>query len=120
MAIPLLDGCDIAGKDVTADALLTQRALACYIVGRQAHYHFTAKANQPTLAQDIAVLFERRGAPDFVDTTVGHGLIVTRRIWCSTALNEYLDFPHVGQVFVVERERIEKKPASTRAKPRWA
>ena len=23
MAIPLLDGCDLAGKDVTADALLT-------------------------------------------------------------------------------------------------
>ena len=28
MAIPLLEGCDIAGKDVTGDALLTQRALA--------------------------------------------------------------------------------------------
>ena len=39
MAIPLLDGCDLAGKDVTADALLTQRTLASYLVGRQAHYH---------------------------------------------------------------------------------
>ena len=32
MAIPLLDGCDIAGKDITGDALLTQRTLARYIV----------------------------------------------------------------------------------------
>ena len=35
--------------------------------------------------------------------------IETRRIWCSTALNAYLDFPHVGQVFLIERESIEKK-----------
>ena len=32
MAIPLLAGCDIAGKDITGDALLTQRTLARYIV----------------------------------------------------------------------------------------
>jgi predicted transposase YbfD/YdcC len=110
MAIPLLDGCDLAGKDVTGDALLTQRALAIYIVERQGHYHFTAKGNQPTLHSDIALLFEQRGAADFVEAAPpDHGLIVTRRIWCSTALNAYLDFPHVGQVFLIERESIEKK-----------
>lgn len=32
MAIPLLKTCDLAGKDITADALLTQRALATYLV----------------------------------------------------------------------------------------
>ena len=72
MAIPLLEGCDIAGKDVTGDALLTQRARARYIVKRHAHYHFTVKGNQPTLERDIALLFE------------------TRRIQCSTALNATL------------------------------
>ena len=110
MAIPLLEGCDIAGKDITGDALLTQRALACYIVERNADYHFTAKGNQPTLKQDIALLFDKRGTADFVDgPVVAHGRIETRRIWCSTALNDYLDFPHVGQVFLIERECIEKK-----------
>lgn len=110
MAIPLLEGCDIAGKDVTGDALLTQRALATYIVARQAHYHFTVKGNQPTLEHDIALLFEKREAADFVELAPpDHGLIVTRRIWCSTALNAYIDFPHVGQVFLIERESIEKK-----------
>lgn len=42
----LLACCDIGGKDITADALLTQRALATYIVGEQAHYHFTVKGTE--------------------------------------------------------------------------
>ncbi len=110
MAIPLLDGCDVAGRMVTADALLTQHALAHYLIGRQAHYSFTVKGNQPTLARDIALLFEKRGAPDFVEVApADHGRIETRRIWCSMALNDYLDFSHVGQVFLIERESIEKK-----------
>ena len=110
MAIPLLEGCDIAGKDVTGDALLTQRALATYLIERQAHYHFTVKGNQPTLEHDIALLFEKRKIADFVELALAdHGRIETRRIWCSTALNAYLDFPHVGQVFLIERESIDKK-----------
>lgn len=28
---------------------------------------------------------------------------------CSTALNDYLDFPHVGQVFLIEREVVNKR-----------
>jgi hypothetical protein len=31
------------------------------------------------------------------------------KIWTIPALNDYLDFPHVGQAFVIERESIEKK-----------
>ena len=118
MAIPLLEGCDIAGKVVTADALLTQRSLATYLIERQAHYSFTVKANQPTLESNIALLFEKRAAPDFVEVTPpDHGRIETRRIWCSAALNAYIDFPHVGQVFLVERGMSSRrKPASKRAK----
>ncbi|WP_297374834.1 hypothetical protein [Acidiferrobacter sp.] len=120
MAIPVLDGCDIAGKDITADALLTQRALATYLVERQAHYHFTVKGNQPTLERDIALLFATRGAADFVEIAAAdHGRIETRRIWCQTALNATLDFPYVGQVFLIERESIKKKPASARMRPFW-
>jgi len=110
MAIPLLASCDIAGKDITGDALLTQRSLATYVVEQQAHYHFPVKGNQPALESDIALLFETRGAADFVEVTPpDHGRIETRRIWCSPALNDYLDFPHVGQVFLIERESINKK-----------
>jgi predicted transposase YbfD/YdcC len=111
MAIPLLDALDIRGKDITGDALLTQRKLAHYLVeDRQAHYHFTAKGNQPTLQQDIADFFQDRKEPDFVEhTPPDHGRIETRKIWTTSALNTYLDFPHVGQAFVIERECLYKK-----------
>ena len=110
MFVPLLEGIAIRGKDITADALLTQRKLAAYLVQRGAHYHFTVKGNQATLQSDIALLFQNRKEPDFVEVTPPvHGRIETRRIWCSTALNEYLDFPHVGQVFLIEREAVYKK-----------
>src|SRR5947199_9961638 len=66
MAIPLLQTCVIEGKDITGDALLTQRALANYVIEQGPHYHFTVKANQPELERDIPLLFETRGAPDFV------------------------------------------------------
>jgi predicted transposase YbfD/YdcC len=110
MAIPLLESCELAGKDVTGDALLTQRTLASYLSERQAYYHFTVKGNQPSLERDIALLFAKRAAADFVELTpANHGRIETRRIWCSTALNAYLDFPHLAQVFLIERDCIEKK-----------
>ena len=61
MAIPLLDAIDIQGKVITADALLTQRDLADYLVRkRKAHYHFTVKGNQPTLLADIEFYFQNR------------------------------------------------------------
>ena len=111
MAIPLLEAIDIQGKDITTDALLTQRKLARYLVEeRKAHYHFTVKGNQPTLLQDLALYFQHRQQPDFVEhTPPDHGRIETRKIWTTTALNTYLDFPHVGQAFVIEREAIDKK-----------
>jgi len=115
MVIALLEAIEVSGRDITADALHTQRKLATYLVEqRQAHYFFSVKANQPTLQADIELLFRDRGQAHFTQTTAGeHGRIETRRIWCESALNEYLDFPHVGQVFLIERERIEKKTGET-------
>ncbi len=111
MAIPLIEPCDISGRDITADALLTQCFLGDYIVvEKKGHYHFIVKDNQPTLAQDIHLHFKNRGEPDYTEpTSIGHGRIESRRIWCSSALNEYLNFPHVGQAFLIERHRIKKK-----------
>jgi predicted transposase YbfD/YdcC len=107
----LLDAIDIEGKDITADALLTQRTIADYLVrNRHAHYHFTVKNNQPGLFEDIALYFEDRKNPDFVHSDPpDHGRIETRKIWTTTELNAYLDFPHVGQTFMVQRETTNKK-----------
>ena len=110
MVIPLLDAIAIQGKTITVDALLTQRKFADYVVNREADYHFTVKNNQPTLRQDIALFFENRHKPDFINhTPPDHGRIETRKIWTTTALNQYLDFPHVGQAFVIERKSFDKK-----------
>lgn len=110
-AIPLLEAIDIQGKDITADALLTQREIARYLVEqRGAHYHFTVKNNQPGLYQDIALFFKDRREPDFVmNDPPDHGRVETRKIWITTELNAYLNFPHVAQAFVVQRESFNKK-----------
>jgi predicted transposase YbfD/YdcC len=114
MVIALLEAIDLAGREITADALHTQRKLATYLVQRQAHYHFSVKGNQPLLQADIALLFRDRGKAHFSHTSGGeHGRIETRHIWCSSALNAHLDFPHVAQVFCIERERINKKTGAT-------
>ena len=111
MFIPVIDTLDIAGKTITGDALLTQRKLAQYIVEeRSAHYVFTAKDNQPTLAENIRLIFEGRGKPDYSEpVTLAHGRLESRSIWTSTQLNDYLDFPFVGQIFAIQRHTINKK-----------
>jgi len=111
MFIPVLDAINISGKTITADALLTQRKLARYLVEeRSAHYLFTAKNNQPTLAEAIRLIFEQRGEPDYSEPlTLEHGRLESRSIWTSTKLNDYLDFPFVGQVFAIQRYTLDKK-----------
>ena len=115
MAIPLLDSVDLQDKDITADALHTQRKLAEYLVDqRQAHYHFTVKANQATLLEDVALVFQDRKQPHFVThDPPDHGRIETRNIWTTTDLNSYLNFPHVGQAFAIERIAIHKKTGTS-------
>ena len=109
MVIPLLEPLELAGKTVTTDALLTQRKLADYLIDHNAHYVFTVKDNQPTLREDIRLIFAGRGRPDFSEPpSLAHGRIEQRSIWTTTRLNDYLDFPGVGQVFMIERPRVEK------------
>jgi len=111
MAIPLLNTIDIEDKDVTADALLTQRKIAEYLVKeRHAHYHFTVKGNQRGVLEDVALWFQDRKKPDFIQSTPpDHGRIEIRKIWTTAELNDYLDFPYVGQAFAIERQFTDKK-----------
>lgn len=110
-AIPLLEAIEIRGKTISADALLTQHELACYLVEeRGAHYHFTVKGNQKNLLEETVYYFEQLDqSPDFSTTDGEHGRIETRKIWVTTELTGYLNFPHVGQAFMVERITMDKK-----------
>ena len=119
VAIPLLDQLgDLAGKTVTADALLTQTAIASYLRKHDAHYMFVAKDNQKTLLNDIRLWFhdDAKRPPDFAHTTgkpingklpTAHGRWEQREIWTTTALNDYLVFPGVGQAFLIRRTRCQ-------------
>jgi predicted transposase YbfD/YdcC len=114
MAIPLLEPLELTGKTITTDALLTQRKLAAYLREHHAHYVFTVKDNQPGLADAIRLLFAARGVPDFQEPpNLAHGRIESRAIWTSTRLNDYLDFPGLAQVFLIERQVTVKKTAKT-------
>jgi predicted transposase YbfD/YdcC len=114
MAVPLLEECPLAGKTVTVDALLTQRFLATYLHERQADYHFTVKGNQPSLERELTLRFEQRGKPDFVETLpTAHGRSETRRIWVQSVQPNELNFPHVSQIFRIEREVVKIKTGQT-------
>jgi len=113
----LLNDIPIEGKDITSDALHTQTEFAKYLVEeRKAHYYFCVKGNQPTLLADIDCYFTNSLAePDYEDEiSLAHGRIEIRRIWTTTALNDYLLFPHVAQVYKIERQSTDKKSGETR------
>src|SRR5258706_10023203 len=105
----------LAGKTVTGDAIHAQRGLSAYIVARGGDYLWPVKANQPQLYQDIARLFAPQHpipgfgqiATDFLTaqtTNRGHGRLEVRTILTSEMLNDYLDWPSVGQVYRLERK----------------
>lgn len=67
------------------------------------------KQNQPLLLDAIRFWFDRpRRYPDQDErfaqqVTKGHGRRVRYRLWATTALNAYLDWPDVHQAFHLER-----------------
>ena len=111
----VLERVPLAGKIVTADALHTQRAISEQIIQAKGDYLWPVKENQPGLYQAIQRLF----APDqpkagFGKITTdfqsakqvnyGHGRLEVRTIQTSEMLNDYLDWPAVGQVYRLERK----------------
>ncbi len=44
--------------------------------------------------------------PHHTDFNKEHGRLETRQIWTATELNDYVDFPYVGQVLCIHRESI--------------
>jgi len=111
VAAPLLDAISIEGKNITADALLTQRKFAVYLVKkRKAHYFFNVKLNQRTLKQDIEFYFDNvNRIADFTSRCNRHGRSEIRRIWTTPDLKDYLEFPHVEQAYKIERKFTDKK-----------
>lgn len=98
----LLDELDIAGAVITADALHTQRSTARYLHDRGAEFVFCVKENQPKLFAALNALPWNDVPVSHTQTDRGHGRITTRTLQVLPA-PEDLPFPHVHQVFLLER-----------------
>jgi predicted transposase YbfD/YdcC len=100
----LLDGVDLTGKIVTADAAHACDATADYLAGaRSAHYVLTVKGNRPHLLEAIAARMPsaRAGSAHHTDEQVVGGRRIVREIWVTGAGG--IDFPHAAQVFRIRR-----------------
>lgn len=116
-AIPrLLELLHIKGCTVTIDAMGCQKEIAQKIIDGGADYLLAVKENQPTLANDIAAVFEEaRHDPDllasmsFHETSEkGHGRKETRRCWTTTRVDlvEQKDqWPNLQSLVLIESER---------------
>jgi predicted transposase YbfD/YdcC len=105
---PLLEGLDLEGALVTADALHTQRDHARFLLEEKgADYLFQVKADQPGLLEAVRSIGESSFSPEHEDTTRGHGRIEHRYVRVADAPSD-LDFPFAAQVIVVYRERAER------------
>lgn len=108
VAPQLLGELPLTGRVVTGDALYAQRELCQQVVEAGGDYLFIVKRNQPRLYEDIGLLFaeppvgERFG---YACQSGRHGdRWEVRRLWASTALAGYLDWPGLSQVCKLERE----------------
>jgi predicted transposase YbfD/YdcC len=115
VAPKLVEVLDLRGKIVIGDAMHTQRNLSVEVVRYHGHYIWTAKGNQAEVQETIAHLFEPEPvSPGFSSiptdfktaTTVnkGHGRIEKRTLTTSSMLKDFLDWPHLEQVFKLERQ----------------
>ena len=102
MATAVLGRIDLNNKIVTADALHTVKATAQHIHERGGQFVFPVKENRRALfdALDALAWTDVPVAHRSVDK--GHGRLTTRTIQVLPAPPD-LPFPHVNQVFLIER-----------------
>jgi predicted transposase YbfD/YdcC len=100
---PLLDGLDLAGWVVTADAMHTQHAHADWLVTQKdAAYLLLVKANQPSLHRQLTTLPWRNIPVLDYTRDRGHHRVELRRLQVTTVAG--LDFPHATQAIRITRQ----------------
>lgn len=115
MVAPKLLAClDLRNKVVVGDAMQTQRKLSMQIVAAEGDFVWIVKDNQANTREAIERLFApERPRPGFgcppldfrseKTTEKQAGRIEERTLTTSSLLNDYLDWPHLSQVFKLER-----------------
>ena len=98
----LLEGLDLRGAILTVDALHTVRETAKWLVKDGIDYAITVKENTPKLFAALDGLAWDQVPIGHEATDRGHGRITRRTIQTLPAPPD-LPFPHVAQVFLIER-----------------
>ena len=113
VAAVVLGQLDLHGKVVTADALHTVKATARLIREGGGDFVLPVKENRRALFDAIDALPWKDVPVAHAATDRGHGRITTRTIQVLPA-PEGLPFPHVSQVFLIERyvTGLQGKPVS--------
>lgn len=107
VAPAILASLPLAGRLVTGDALYCQSALCRQIRAQEGNYLVVVKANQPEVLWALRTRFTDPPPGERFATAVQrdqHGdRSETRRLWASSVLADYLDWPGVRQALRVER-----------------
>jgi predicted transposase YbfD/YdcC len=113
MAAVVLGQIDLTGKIVTADALHTVKATANHIHEHGGEFVLPVKENRQALFDALDALPWGQVPIAHTATDKGHGRITTRTIQVLPAPDN-LPFPHVSQVFLIERHvtDLAGKPVS--------
>ena len=104
----LFEEVSLAGHVITLDALHTVRDTARSIVEtHNAHYLMSVKANAPETFETLSTINWNRDATGAFEEepTKEHGRIECRRIQTMTPLPGTVNFPHIAQIFRIERDR---------------
>jgi predicted transposase YbfD/YdcC len=122
----LVEGLDLKGKIVCADAMHTQRQFSVDIVAQGGDFIWFLKDNQPTMLADVEQFFKpaRVSAgwhPPELPRTIaeqtnkGHGRLEKRTLTLMVDKEQFLEWPAVKQVFKLERyvHRLREGKEST-------
>ena len=126
----LLKMVDLRGVVVTGDAMQAQKELSVQVVRDGGDFLWLVKANQKNLLGEIEQLFEPLDwGTDFsplpleiqshFEYTRDHARVEKRTIWASSELASYTYWPHLAQVFKLEREWLDKGSAEVKNEVRY-
>ena len=99
---------DLRGAVLTVDALHTVRATANLLHRKGIDFVMTVKENTPKLFAALDALPWEQTPIGHTSTERGHGRITRRTVQTLPAPDD-LPFPHVGQVFLIERSVTDLK-----------